>query len=277
MRTVLYRRWAPPASPCRIEFPPDLLHHIRTGSISPQDRGLLFGRRLGRDFYILAAARAPRQDDGRLQGLELLGTYALRPRGEVFLTDHDLEHLQAAGGSVALVIAGSRAGFFPREDDGSVQAVRSYEEFTLAEAAPQPEPRAAPAAVAWPRLWRHPALAPIAAWKWALAAILVLAAPVAVRRFLAEHARQPPVELSLREWNGQLVIRWDTTVVSERGARLEINDAGNRTVLHVSRETSGATYTLHSGDVEVRLDAERRSGIARWGSGKWGTLYNKNL
>jgi hypothetical protein len=276
MRTILYRRWAPPASPVRIEFPPELLHQIRAESLQPQDRGCLFGRHQGRELRVLAAVRHPHAGDPRIQGLELVGAYVSRPRGEVFLTDADLEHLDSMSGLVSLVVAGSRAGFFPREDDGSLRAVRSYEEFAVADAAAEPEPGALPPP-SMPRQWRHPAIPPAAAWKWALAAAVLVAVPVGAQRYLAEHARLSPLDLSVRELNGQLLIRWELGAISEHGARLEINDSGTRTVLHVAPGTSSATYTLRSGDVEVRLNADRRTGAARWASGKWGSLYNKTL
>ena len=66
------------------------------------------------------------------------GHFICRARGEVFLTDDDLANLERHHGVLALVIAGGRAGFFVREPDGSVQAIRSHEEFRVADAATRP-------------------------------------------------------------------------------------------------------------------------------------------
>ena len=56
----------------------------------------------------------------------------------MFLTDDDLANFESHQGVLALVVAGGRAGFFVREPDGSVQAIRSHEEFKVADAASRP-------------------------------------------------------------------------------------------------------------------------------------------
>jgi len=120
MQTVHYRRWAPQKSPVRIEFPPELLLDIRSETIQDHDRGYLFGVRQGNDVRALAARRAPQPDDPGLSGMEPLGMYISRIRGEVFLTDSDLEQLDRLDAKVALVVAGNRPVFsFARRTEPS--------------------------------------------------------------------------------------------------------------------------------------------------------------
>ena len=148
MVTIHYRRWCPPQSPLRIEFPPELLHEIRLGGdaqpprrlplrwiprlnrVVNQSSGLLFGVRHEDEVRVLTT----RTSDGLLP----LGTFVCRARGEVFLTDDDLANFEKHQGLLALVVAGGQAGFFVREPDGSVQAIRSHEEFKVADAASRP-------------------------------------------------------------------------------------------------------------------------------------------
>ena len=61
-----------------------------------------------------------------------MGVFFSRIRGEVFLTETDLAFFNEHQSEVALVVAGDRAGFFVREADGSIQTVRSHEEFSIA-------------------------------------------------------------------------------------------------------------------------------------------------
>lgn len=275
MRNVLYRCWAPEAAPLRIEFPPALLRQIVADG-RPQHSGYLFGRRHGSEVRVLSAAPSP-QGELRARGLELLGVYSRRPRGEVFLAETDLAELERVDGRLALVVAGGQAGFFPREADGSLRAVRSYEEFAVAAASAELDASSTRQAQAMPRWWRHPAIPPAGAWRMALGVLLLAAAPLTALQYLRELAPKPPLQLTMQEVDGQLVIHWDKRIVTERGARLEIEDAGTHTVLHVTPGTSSLTYALRSGDIEVRLSAEARRGTARWTSGKWGTLYNRSL
>ena len=149
MVTVQYRRWCPPQSPLRIEFPPQLLHDVRLESAQPprrvalrwiprfnrvvnQSSGLLFGVRHEDEVRVLTARAS--------DGLSPVGTFVWRERGEVFLTDDDLADFEKHQGVLALVVAGGQAGFFVREADGSMQAIRSHEEFKVADAASRPVP-----------------------------------------------------------------------------------------------------------------------------------------
>ena len=76
----------------------------------------------------MLAAR-PDESNGSPHGLAPLGIFVCRARGEVFLTDDDLANFERHRGVLALVVAGGLAGFFVRELDGSVQAIRSHEVF----------------------------------------------------------------------------------------------------------------------------------------------------
>jgi hypothetical protein len=257
MRTILYRRWAPAKSAVKIEFPPDIIHDIRAQTVTNQDRGYLFGRREGNEVRISTAIRTPQVGDPRTLGTEPVGIYIVRARGEVFLTDADLEQVDRVPGGVALVIAGGRAGFFAREADGTMQAVRSHEEFLVATAATQAEPLSPPRAAFL--------VPPRNAWKWALALTGLLGGPVAALAFLLPAASRP-IEIALHETNGQLIIQWDPRITTQPGALLEITDADNRTVLPVAPGGGSATYAAHSGHVEILLSTETRTGRVHWTS-----------
>ena len=129
------RVWAPPESPVRIEYSDEVLRQA-----ARYEKGMLYGvRNPGRN----PGARRPPQKATRappaLPRLELLGTFAFRARGEVFLTETNLDHLQrTAGSSIALVIAGPNAGFFVYQPDGAIETIKSYLEFPVADRPPAP-------------------------------------------------------------------------------------------------------------------------------------------
>src|SRR5579864_6398 len=195
MHTVHYRRWCPPQSPLRIEFPPELLHDVRLEGSSRaralplrwlprfnrvvnQSSGLLFGVQHEDEVRVLAA----RGDSGEASpgGLAQVGTFVCRTRGEVFLTDDDLANFEKHQGVIALVVAGGQAGFFVREPDGSVQAIRSHEEFQVAAAAAHPvsgRTAAAELPAPAPLGWRH-------MWKRAVACAGLLAVPAGAYAYL---------------------------------------------------------------------------------------------
>ncbi len=100
----------------------------------------------GPDFLLSGSDRAvlERQirqqfEDSRLEGMCCVGWFLSHTRSDVMLSDSDLEIYSAFFGApwqVTLVIrpgrGGSmRAGFFVREQDGSVRSQRSYLEFTI--------------------------------------------------------------------------------------------------------------------------------------------------
>jgi hypothetical protein len=258
MRTVLYRRWAPAKSAVKIEFPPDIIHDIRAQSVSDHDRGYLFGYREANEVRISTAIRTPQAGDPRTHGTVPVGVYIVRARGEVFLTDADLEQMDRVPDGIALVIAGGRAGFFARAADGTMQTVRSHEEFLVASAATQAEPLVRPSAIP-PAFVPPPNL-----WKWALGVAGLLGGPVAALAFLQPMMRTAPIELTLREARGQLVIQWDPSATALPGGLLEITEAEGRTVLPVAAGSSSATYSARSGDVEIRLSTDERSGRVHW-------------
>jgi len=272
MVTVQYRRWCPPQSPLRIEFPPELLRDVRLeGGAQPERRlplrwiprlnrvvnqssGLLFGVQHEDEVRVLAAQAS--------DGLSPLGIFVCRERGEVFLTDDDLASFESHRGILALVIAGGRAGFFVREPDGSVQAIRSHEEFRMADAASRTTvetnavtelPTPAPSA------WWHPWLA----WKRVVACAAVLAVPAGGFVYVRPLLPSRPIALAVRQEASQLVIGWNAGALAE-GSRLEIQDGSERTILMLPANVSSATYELQGDDVQVRLSTDTRMGGAHW-------------
>jgi len=261
MVTVHYRRWCPPQSPLRIEFCTELLDNVRKGGVQPslfrseinQSSGLLFGVRQWDEVRILSefsdTSQAP------------LGIFVCRARGEVFLTDDDLANFERHQVVLALVVAGGRAGFFVREPDGSIQAIRSHEEFPVASLAASPavvrktKPRAGveqpiPAPGMWP------------AWKRMTACAAVLAVPAGAFAYLRPMLRLP-IALALREESGQLVIGWNASALMD-GSRLEIRDGSERTLLMLPAHMTSATYGPQGSDVEIRLTTDTRAGGAHW-------------
>ncbi|MCU1339911.1 MAG: hypothetical protein JWO19_5492 [Bryobacterales bacterium] len=283
MVTVHYRRWCPPQSPLRIEFPPELLHDVRLEAMQParalpsrwmprfnrvvnQSSGLLFGVRHEDEVRVLAA-RAHSGDDGHANpdGLARVGTFVCRARGEVFLTDDDLANFEKHEGVLALVVAGGQAGFFVRESDGSVQAIRSHEEFQVADAAAQPVSRKTAVGA------ELPAPAPRwHAWRRVAACAALLAIPAGAFAYLRPLIPRLPIALAIREEAGQLVIGWNAGALNE-GSRLEITDGSERTILMLPANTSSATYGLQGGDVEVRLSTDSRMGGAHWEAAHFAT------
>ena len=279
MVTVQYRRWCPPQSPLRIEFPPELLHHVRLESNEPvrgvalrwiprlnrvvnQSSGLLYGLRQGDEVRVLEA----RAHDGAAPGgLEPVGTFVCRARGEVFLTDDDLAAFEQHQGALALVVAGGRAGFFVRELDGSVQAIRSHEEFKVADAASRPSVPSV-AADELPALaprWSH-------SWRRLAACAAILAVPAGAFAYLRPLLQGMPIALTIREEAGQLVMGWNAGTLAESG-RLEIHDGAEQAIVLLPPGTSSATYRPEGRDVEVRLSTGTRAGSARWEQARFAT------
>jgi hypothetical protein len=273
MLTVHYRRWCPPQSPLRIEFPPELLYEVRLEGAQParfplrwiprfnrvvnQSSGLLFGVQHEDEVRVLTARAS--------DGLAPVGTFVCRARGEVFLTDDDLANFEKHQGVLALVVAGGQAGFFVRQPDGSVQAIRSHEEFKVADAASRPVPERTAAhelPVPAPRWWQG--------WKRVMACAGLLAVPVGALAYLRPLLPSLPMVLSLREEAGQLVIGWNPGALTE-GGRLEIRDGSERTILLLPADASSATYGPQGGDVEVRLSTDTRMGRTHWEQARFAT------
>lgn len=201
-----------------MEFSTDLLREVRAAGVTVDAFGTLYGVRSGKTVRVVSTRGQT--------GLSAIGVFASRVRGEVFLTEDDLERFETAGASAALVIAGERCGFFVRDAGGALETVRSYEEFFIqAAASPAVKQRR---------------------WTWASTfALLPLLA------FAIPHRPAPPLELRLQERAGQLRISWN------RQSRdpLTILDGGSLITVDVKPDQFGMTYARRSGDVLVKLGA----------------------
>ncbi|HTD44736.1 MAG TPA: hypothetical protein VK687_11165 [Bryobacteraceae bacterium] len=109
------------------------------------------------DRVALTGQLARGQEDHRLEGMVAVGWFLSHTRGEIALTESDLETFNAffpAPWQITLVIRPGRtgfmrAGFFVREGDGAVKAERSYLDFSFPDRPTPPDrpprERAAPA------------------------------------------------------------------------------------------------------------------------------------
>src|SRR5579863_2227761 len=237
MRTIEYRRWSPPGSPVRIEFPAELLLELGWAETS----GVLYGSRRHQEIRIAAIGMPWGEEQ------EKIGVFVSRIRGEVFLTEKDLAFFKEHQGEIALVVAGDRGGFFVREADGSIQTVRSHEEFPIA----RPRAESAPGAAAAPKAIRKtvervrkwmPAGVP--AWIVALAAL-----PLAALAVFPQRVADKPLELRVHEAGGQLRITWKPG----ENAVLAIDDDGRRLAIPVYANQSNVTYAPRGSQVEVSL------------------------
>jgi len=222
LQTGPVRSWSPPESPFRIEYSPALLREVRMAGALIDAFGVLYGVRHGETIHLVATR-------GRA-GLDPVGIFASRVRGHVFLTEEDLERFEKAEATVALVISGESGGFFVRDASGSIETVRSYQEFSLT-AAPAP-----PGPVAKPVIRNR-------RWHWAASVLLL---PLL---YLIPHQQLPPLALHLDEDAGQLHISWN--VPTE--ARLTIIDGPHRSTVNITRKQSSITYARRTGDVTVGI------------------------
>jgi len=117
--------WSPPGSPIRITYAAALFQEVRLEGVS----GVLYGLRSEAWVRLVVACIRVDSGDLRQAGLYPVGIFSARNRGEVFLTETDLEQFERTGAPVALVIAGAKAGFFVHQHDGSIQSIKSHEEF----------------------------------------------------------------------------------------------------------------------------------------------------
>ena len=173
MSDVSFGSWSVAESPVSIEYSLVVIEEIRhevSEGFQKLSRGgmevggILYGTRDGRTVSILAMrpitcehARGPAfllsdqdrgilteqlehaEEDPRLEGLICVGWFLSHTRGDIMLSDADLELYRdhfAAPWQITLVIrpgrGGSmRAGFFVREADGTVKSERSYLEFNF--------------------------------------------------------------------------------------------------------------------------------------------------
>jgi len=223
---VAYQVWSTPQSPLRIEYSAELLRQVRLEG-SATARGLLYGRRHDGQIRLLGARRAGHPRDPRLTGLEQVGVFAVHPRGDVFLTEQDLEFAERSGAEFTLVLAGERGGFFVPEKDGSILAIRSHREFAV--------PRASPVKVSFSRSWLNAV---------AMASCLVLAVAAAL---YAEP--KAALTLSVHEEAGQLVAVWSPGI----SGTLEIQNRERKIQLPVPVQQTRATYQPETGDVDFVL------------------------
>ncbi|MEO8024961.1 MAG: hypothetical protein ABI823_00725 [Bryobacteraceae bacterium] len=168
--------WSVAESPIAVEYSLDVLEQIRIAVQDGFQRlsrggvevgGVLYGVRQGRTVRILAHrpihcehARGPAfllsdedkagltalldRGEPELQNFGVVGWYVSHTKSEVCLSESDLEIYSgyfAAPWQVTLVLrpgryGGTRAGFFVREADGSVQAQRSYLDFNVPDRTP---------------------------------------------------------------------------------------------------------------------------------------------
>jgi hypothetical protein len=218
------RVWAPPESPLRIEFSSALVREVRMAGTMVDAFGVLYGVRHGNTVNLVSTR-------GRA-GLDAVGIFASRVRGEVFLTEEDLERFEKAEASLALVIAGETCGFFVRDAEGSIETVRSYSEFSIHEMPTAPVAAAVPRAE--PKRRFH--------WAYALALLPLL-------YFAVPRGGQAPLAVTLNEDAGTLKIAWNRP----KNDTLMILDGGELTTIAVQSGQSQISYGRRTGDVVVKL------------------------
>jgi hypothetical protein len=239
MRDIQYRRWAPAGSPLNIEFPAELLHELGADDTS----GILYGWRRGRE--VRAIALDAEAGDGAESGeeLEKVGVYVSRIRGEVFLTESDLAFLTEQSSELALVVAGGQAGFFVCESDGSIQTVRSHEEFSTGRVSPEAWASSSP-------VWLPPVPARLRSGVRAGAIALCLFPVVALAAVAVFPQRvATPWKIEVHETDRQLRISWQPA----QNAVLTIDDTGGRVSIPVYADQSTVTYVPRGAEVDVSL------------------------
>jgi len=227
MPRVQFRQWCPPESPLRIEIAEDLLRNLSAKPDALETLGVLYGQRQGDKIRLVSPELRP--------GLSLLGVSVCRERGEVFLTEFNLEAMEKHLVPLALVIAGNSAGFFVHAADGTMQTVRSYAEFLIAAPAPTPIPKT-----------------PSRNWNWAVAGWMALVAlPMVALAYLRPTFPQKPITpvLDAREADGQLLIHWE----AGSQAILEIQDGMDHSAIPIPANESRATYQPRSREIDISL------------------------
>jgi hypothetical protein len=209
--------WFPPRSPVRIEYSRDLCHLLGRGD---ESAGVLYGERSSRGVRVIASRP--------FSGLLPMGVFAVRSRGEVFLSENDLARLEGLGlrYAIALVVAGDTGGFFVREPGEAMQTIRSYQEFPV----PARRPRRANMVARW--------------------APLAIALMIAVT-FFARPA-QPARPLEIQSEGGDLYIRLHRSDATD-GARLQIVDGEERRSIPITPALSNVVYSPITRDVRVSV------------------------
>lgn len=243
--------WSSSESPLQIEYSNDLLREVNLQSAGRDSRGTLFGVKHRDHVRVLVARAVVDLKDPALTGLQPVGMFVARVRGDVFLTESDLERFERLEDAalVALVIAGAKAGFFLREADGSIQTIKSYREFALTDAAsPALAPVGRPPISSHLRRPRH--------WTWGtVAACLGLVAiPLMAAPYLLPLLPPAALGLTVRGQNGQVVVDWNAAATARKAA-LEIIDGPERTTIAISGALAHVTYTPATSDVSFLLTA----------------------
>jgi hypothetical protein len=221
------RTWHPPESPWRIDFPEDLPRRLHPGT-----EGLLYGHVDGSTIQIMSSNA--RQIGSSESGGNPVGIYISRARGEVFLTDSDMARFQESGVAAALVVTGEKAGFFVQSSDGSLQSIRSFEEFSVPHA-------------------RSRGVRIVAGHKGIFATAFLLLTVVALAGIAYSRHPVPPAGLTVLQKGDQLLISWRPG----RPVLLEIFDSGQITSFRFPADQSATTYIRRGGDVRVKLTLVR--------------------
>jgi len=225
--------WSPPQSPIRIEYPDDFWQQFQLDPARIETFGRLYGR--GENNTVRLANKGSGEEAP-------IGIYFLRNRGEIFLTESNINQFESCGASVALVVAGAKAGFFVRNSDGSLQSVRSYEEFQI------------------PRLRQKRS-------KAALAAAIVLVAAVPLVALPYFHA-STNTGLSVNERGDLLTISWKAGSTGE----LKISEGGLQTVITVVPDQSSLKY-IRRGNGDIKVVLTLKSSAPSWAGLKAGGLF----
>jgi hypothetical protein len=216
---ILLRTWKPSQSPLSIEYSDELLRALELDDARIETTGILYG-----SYQAGVARLLPLQPDA-----SPIGIYVVRARGEVFLSESNLDLFHRRRALIALVIAGAKAGFFVHGFDGSLQSVRSFEEFRV------------------PQLQRRRSSAVSAVGLFCLASL-----PIAAFAYL--HPMHSS-GLSVREDGDRVRISWN----AGRAGVLRISDGGKQTAIPFSPNQSSADYIRQGrGDVKVVLTLTRQ-------------------
>ena len=239
-----------------------------------------------KDRAALREQLAPGQEDPRLEGMVALGWFLSHTRGEIALTESDLETFNAffpAPWQITLVIRPGRtgfmrAGFFVRESDGAVKSERSYLDFSFPDRPAAPDrpardrggplgdrrnapyhdapPDTMPSAPLDAPLFGQPAASipqylpypeTRRKWPWGLIAVILAVAVVAIVGLRLFAPRLAPEPISLS--------------VAERDGQLQIQwNHASRTITGAARGTLEITDGQDSRSLPLtRLDLSRGS------------------
>jgi hypothetical protein len=219
--------WAPPESPLRIKYTSRLLREVCLARNTGDAFGILYGARHGSTIQLSAT-------HGHA-GLQAVGIFSSRLRGDVSLTQKDLERFDHAEASVALAIAGETGGFFVRDPSGVIDPVSSPQTFPI-------HPLTIAQTVNTKTISTRFSNAGNWLWKMCIPVALLLSLGFIPRR-------KPPLSINLTETAGQMRISWNAPV----RATLTILDGAGKTSIPITPGESMITYVRSTGDVSVQL------------------------